>query len=72
MYNTNYKCVKPFDVWLDAIGQDGKKIPYRVERGTIWHLEWCGGEQNFKEFTGPDKMHITLPDEYVEKYFKKV
>lgn len=18
MYNTNYKCVKPFDVWLDA------------------------------------------------------
>lgn len=38
MYNTNYKCVKPFDVWLDAIGPDGKKIPYRVERGTIWHL----------------------------------
>ncbi len=26
MYNTNYKCVKPFDVWLDAIGQDGKKF----------------------------------------------
>ena len=26
MYNTNYKCVKPFDVWLDAIGPDGKKI----------------------------------------------
>lgn len=39
MYNTNYKCVKPFDVWLDAIGPDGKKIPYRVERGTIWRLE---------------------------------
>lgn len=71
MYNTNYKCVKPFDVWLDAIGPDGKKIPYRVKRGTIWRLVWCGGEQNFKEFTGPDKMHITLPDEYVEKYFKK-
>ncbi len=33
---------------------------------------WCGGEQSFKEFTGPDKMRITLPDEYVEKYFKKV
>lgn len=49
MYNTNYKCVKPFDVWLDAIGQDGKKIPYRVKRGTIWRLEWCGGEQSFKE-----------------------
>lgn len=64
--------VKPFDVWLDAIGQDGKKIPYRVKRGTIWRLVWCGGEQSFKEFTGPDKMHITLPDEYVEKYFKKV
>lgn len=61
MYNTNYKCVKPFDVWLDAIGQDGKKIPYRVKRGTIWRLVWCGGEQSFKEFTGPDKMHITLP-----------
>lgn len=44
----------------------------RVERGTIWRLEWCGGEQNFKELSGPDKMHITLPDEYVEKYFKKV
>lgn len=72
MYNTNYKCVKPFDVWLDAIGPDGKKIPYRVERGTIWHLEWCGGKQSFKELSGPDKMHITLPDEYVEKYFKKV
>ena len=71
MYNTNYKCVKPFDVWLDAIGPDGKKIPYRVKRGTIWRLVWCGGEQSFKEFTGPDKMHITLPDEYVEKYFKK-
>ena len=26
MYNTNYKCVKPFDVWLDAIGPDGKKF----------------------------------------------
>ena len=38
MYNTNYKCVKPFDVWLDAIGPDGKKIPYRVKRGTIWRL----------------------------------
>lgn len=72
MYNTNYKCVKPFDVWLDAIGQDGKKIPHRVKRGTIWRLVWCGDEQSFKEFTGPDKMHITLPDEYVEKYFKKV
>lgn len=46
MYNTNYKCVKPFDVWLDAIGPDGKKIPYRVERGTIWHLEWCGEVTN--------------------------
>ena len=62
MYNTSYKCVKPFDVWLDAIGPDGKKIPYRVERGTIWRLEWCGGEQNSKEFTGPDKMRITLRD----------
>lgn len=72
MYNTNYKCVKPFDVWLDVIGPDGKKIPYRVERGTIWRLEWCGGEQSFKELSGSDKMHITLPDEYVEKYFKKV
>lgn len=48
MYNTNYKCVKPFDVWLDAIGPDGKKIPYRVKRGTIWRLEWCGGEQRFQ------------------------
>lgn len=57
---------------LMPIGQDGKKIPYRVKRGTIWRLVWCGGEQSFKEFTGPDKMHITLPDEYVEKYFKKV
>ena len=38
MYNTNYKCVKPFDVWLDTIGPDGKKIPYRVKRGTIWRL----------------------------------
>lgn len=65
-------CVKPFDVWLDAIGPDGKKIPYRVERGTIWRLEWCGGEQNFKELSGPDKMHITLPDEYIEQHFKKV
>ncbi len=55
-----------------SIGPDGKKIPYRVERGTIWRLVWCGGEQSFKEFTGPDKMRITLPDEYVEKYFKKV
>lgn len=71
MYNTNYKCIKPFDVWLDTIGLDGKKIPYRVERGTIWHLEWGGGEQNFKELSGPDKMHLELPDEYVEKYFKK-
>ena len=51
MYNTNYKCVKPFDVWLDAIGPDGKKIPYRVKRGTIWRLEWCGGEQSFKELS---------------------
>lgn len=49
MYNTNYKCVKPFDVWLDAIGPDGKKIPYRVERGTIWRLVWCGGAQSFKD-----------------------
>lgn len=57
MYNTNYKCVKPFDVWLDAIGPDGKKIPYRVKRGTIWRLEWCGDEQSFKEFTGPDNYH---------------
>lgn len=72
MYNTNYKCVKPFDVWLDAIGPDGKKIPYRVERGTIWRLEWCGGEQSSKELSGPDKMHITLPDEYIEQHFKKV
>lgn len=67
MYNTNYKCVKPFDVWLDAIGQDGKKIPYRVKRGTIWRLVWCGGEQSFKEFTGPDKMHITLLEAYTTK-----
>ena len=67
MYNTNYKCVKPFDVWLDAIGPDGKKIPYRVKRGTIWRLEWRGGEQSFKELSGPDKMHITLPDEYIEQ-----
>lgn len=29
-------------------------------------------EESFKELSGPDKMHITLPDEYVEKYFKKV
>lgn len=65
-------CVKPFDVWLDAIGPDGKKIPYRVKRGTIWRLEWCGGEQGFKELSGPDKMHITLPDEYIEQHFKKV
>lgn len=49
MYNTNYKCVKPFDVWLDAIGPDGKKIPYCVERGTIWRLVWCGGKQSFKK-----------------------
>lgn len=53
-------------------GTDGKKIPYRVKRGTIWRLVWCGGEQSFKELSGPDKMHITLPDEYIEQHFKKV
>lgn len=37
MYNTNYKCVKPLTLWYD--GPDGKKKPYRVERGTIWHLD---------------------------------
>ena len=45
MYNTNYKCVKPFDVWLDAIGPDGKKIPYRVKRGSglvRWRAELQG------------------------------
>ena len=51
---------------------DGKKKPYRVERGTIWHLVWCGGQYSFKEFTGPDKMRMELPDEYVREYFKKV
>ena len=71
MYNTNHKCVKPFDVWLDAIGPDGKKIPYRVKRGTIWRLEWCG-EQSIKEFTGPDTKPITLPFECVAQHFTKV
>lgn len=70
MYNTNYKCVKPLTLWYD--GPDGKKKPYRVERGTIWRLVWCGGQWSFKEFTGPDKMHMELPDEYVREYFKKV
>ena len=54
MYNTNYKCVKPFDVWFDAIGPDGKKIPYCVERGTIWRLVWCGGKP-------VSYTHLTLP-----------
>lgn len=70
MYNTNYRCVKPLTLWYD--GPDGRKKPYRVERGTVWHLVWCGGQYSFKEFTGPDKMRMELPDEYVEKYFKKV
>lgn len=46
MYNTSYKCVKPLTLWYD--GPDGKKKPYRVKRGTIWHLVWCGGQYNFK------------------------
>lgn len=52
MYNTNYKCVKPFDVWLDAIGPDGKKIPYRVERGTIWRLLALGMVRRRAELQG--------------------
>lgn len=69
MYNTNYKCVKPLTLWFD--GPDGKKKPYRVKRGTIWRLKWCGGQWSFKELTGPG-IYLELPDEYVEKYFKKV
>lgn len=68
MYNTNYKCVKPFDVWLDTIGPDGKKIPYRVKRGTIWRLVWCGGEQSDKE--GARAIRNTSRDGYVKSYYE--
>lgn len=60
MYNTNYKCVKPFDVWLDAIGPDGKKIPYRVERGTIWRLVWSGAVASRASRNSPDRIRCTL------------
>ena len=53
MYNTNYKCVKPFDVWLDAIGPDGKKIPIcgrKATEGAILHMHhmfyWKGRHGN--------------------------
>lgn len=58
MYNTNYKCVKPFDVWLDAIGPDGKKIPYRVERGTIWRL--AGAVASRASRNSPDRIRCAL------------
>jgi len=48
MYNTSYKCVKPFDVWLDAIGPDGKKIRlfnfFRVFERSISTKIHKGGE----------------------------
>ena len=63
MYNTNYKCVKPFDVWLDTIGPDGKKIPYRVKRGTIWRLVWCGGEDPTHFCRCVDEIAQTLDEQ---------
>lgn len=66
MYNTHYRCVKPFTVF-----DDKTQSPVRIERGSIWQLNWCGGKYSFKELK-THKMTISLPDSYVERYFKKV
>lgn len=66
MYNTNYRCIKQFTVYYGD-----ERISYIVKRGTIWHLIWCGGKKSFKELSGKD-MILSLPDCYVEKYFKKI
>ena len=66
MYNTKYKCIKSFYVY-DSQTQK----PIKIERRSIWQLAWCGGERSFKELKSR-KMVISLPDEYVERYFKKI
>lgn len=65
MYNTRYRCTKPFTVY------DGNQNPIKIQRRSIWNLCWCGGQHSFKELTN-GKTVLTLPDEYVSKCFKKV
>ena len=68
VYNTNYKCVKQLTVYY---GTEDERKSYIVKKGTIWHLVWCGGKYSSKELSGKD-MTLSLPDSYVEKYFKKI
>lgn len=68
VYNTNYKCVKQLTVYY---GTGNEPKSYIIKRGTVWHLVWCGGENSSKELSGKD-ITLSLPDSYVEKYFKKV
>lgn len=65
MYNTQYKCVKPFNVY------NGKQEPIKIKRGTVWSLCWCGGGRSFKELTN-GQLTLSLPDMYVSNHFKKI
>ena len=65
MYNTTYRCVKPFTAY------DRNKKPIKIERKSIWGLCWCGGEHSFKELTN-GKITLSLPDILVAHHFKKI
>lgn len=65
MYNTTYRCVKPFTV------SDKDQKPIKIPKGTLWGLCWCGGEHSFKELTD-GKMTLSLPDILVAHHFKKI
>ena len=66
MADTIYECAKGITVY------DPKtKDPIEVIKGTKWKLTMIGSVDSFQELTC-DGVVIALPDELIERHFKKV
>lgn len=66
MNNTTYECVKEITVY-----DPNTKDPIVVEKNTRWRLTLFGTADSFQELRSGDVV-IALPDELVERHFKKV
>ena len=64
--NVLYKCIKEITVY-----DQKTKDPIEVEKGSQWKQTCIESVDSFQELTC-DGVVIELPDELVERHFKKV
>ena len=65
MVDTTYECTKDIVVY-----DQSTKDPIEVTKGTRWKLTMIESVASFQELTC-DNVVISLPDELVDRHFKK-